>query len=332
MTFPLASRRAFIRASIAAASAPLALLAPTAQAQTGNWPSKPVRIVVPYAPGGLSDAVARLLAERLALGQPVIVDNKPGGGGVIGMGVVAKAAADGHTLAFSAISPLTLSPHTHRVPYDALTDFAPVARVMVSPVYLLATPAFTGKTFADAIAQARAQPDQVSFATSGVGSLGHLMLEQISRKAQVRFNHVPYKGGGQIATDAAGGQFQLFTANPGAALNALVERGKLRVLAVAAPGRMPGLPDVPTIDELGHPEANMNSVFGVFAPARTPPEVIQRLHEAINRVLAERDVQERLRQLDYLVSPATIAAFTDQLRREHAANGRLLKESGIRLE
>lgn len=332
MTFPLASRRAFIRASIAAASAPMALLAPTAQAQTGAWPSKPVRIVVPYAPGGLSDAVARLLAERLALGQPVIVDNKPGGGGVIGMGVVAKAAADGHTLAFSAISPLTLSPHTHQVPYDALTDFAPVARVMVSPVYLLATPAFTGKTFADAIAQARAQPDQVTFATSGVGSLGHLMLEQISRKAQVRFNHVPYKGGGQIATDAAGGQFQLFTANPGAALNALVERGKLRVLAVAAPGRMPGLPDVPTIDELGHPEANMNSVFGVFAPARTPPEVIQRLHEAINRVLAERDVQERLRQLDYLVSPATIVAFTDQLRREHAANGRLLKESGIRLE
>lgn len=332
MTVPLASRRAFIRASIAAASAPMALLAPTAQAQTGAWPSKPVRIVVPYAPGGLSDAVARLLGERLALGQPVIVDNKPGGGGVIGMGVVAKAAADGHTLAFSAISPLTLSPHTHQVPYDALTDFAPVARVMVSPVYLLATPAFTGKTFADAIAQARAQPDQVTFATSGVGSLGHLMLEQISRKAQVRFTHVPYKGGGQIATDAAGGQFQLFTANPGAALNALVERGRLRVLAVAAPGRMPGLPDVPTVDELGHPEANMNSVFGVFAPARTPPEVIQRLHEAINRVLAERDVQERLRQLDYLVSPATIAVFTDQLRREHAANGRLLRESGIRLE
>jgi tripartite-type tricarboxylate transporter receptor subunit TctC len=309
------------------------LALPAARGQQPSiWPVKRVQLIVPYPPGGISDAVARLIAERLPLGQPVIVENKPGGGGAIGMNAVAKAAADGHTLAFAAISPLTLSPLAHRVPYDPLNDVVPVARVMYSPVYLLATPAFGGKTLADALAQARTQPGETTFATSGMGSLGHLMLEQISRKAKASFNHIPYKGGSQVANDAAAGQFELFAANPSPAVNSLVAQGRLRLLAVAAPQRLPSFADTPTLEELGYPEANLNSVFGVFAPAHTPPAVQQRLNVEINHLLADKDVQARLGKLDCIVSPGTIAEFSAQVRREYAANKRVVKEADIHFE
>ena len=273
-----------------------------------------------------------MLAERLRLGQTVIVENRAGAGGLSGMDVVAKAPADGHTLGFSAISPLTLYPHLQHVPYEPLKDLIPVARVMYSPVYVVATSAFSGKTFADAIALARAQPSRISVATSGMGSVGHLMLEQISRRANVQFNHIPYKGGGQVTNDAAGGQFDLFTANPSPAVNALIAQGKLRVLAVAAAKRLPSFADVPTLDELGFADANLSSVFGVFAPARSPPEVLQRLNTELNRVLAEPDVQSRLVQLDNVVSPSTGPEFSAQIRREYEANAKVVREANIKMD
>lgn len=314
-----------------AAAAGLALLgAGTSGAQT--WPSKPVRIVVPYVVGGTSDAAARLLAERMQLGQPVVVENRGGAGGVTGMDLVAKAAPDGHTLAFAAISPLTLSPHLQHVPYDPLKDIVPVARVMFSPVYLVATSAFAGKSFADVISAAKAAPGKLMFATSGMGSLGHLMLEQISRRANVKLNHIPYKGGGQVTNDAASGQFDLFTANPSPAVNALIAQGRLRVLAVAAPRRLPTFPDVPTFEELGQPDANLSSVFGIFAPAHTPPAVLARLNTDINRLLASKDIEERLARLDNIVSPASAEEFTNQVQREYAANAKVVKEADIKIE
>lgn len=297
------------------------------------WPSRPVRIVVPYAPGGTSDAAARLLAERLGpvLGQSVIVENRPGASGTTGMDAMAKST-DGHTLAFSAISPITLNPHLQRVPYDPLKDIVPVASVMYSPVYFVATSAFTGKTFADVITQAKAQPGKLNVASSGMGSVGHLMLEQIGKKAGVKLNHIPYKGSGQVINDAAGGQFELFTTNPSPAVNGLISQGKLRVLAVAAGQRLPGFPDAPTFTELGHPDANLSSVFGIFAPARTPPEGVKRLNAELNKLLADKDVQERLARLDNIVSPSTPDAFAAQLQREHDANARVVKEAGIKLD
>jgi tripartite-type tricarboxylate transporter receptor subunit TctC len=325
------SRRLAVALTLAIAAS---ALLPSPASARDEWPSKPIRIVVPYAPGGTSDAVARLLGERLhaALGQPVIIENRPGASGTTGMDVVAKATPDGHTLAFAAISPLTLNPHLQRVPYDPMKDLAPVAQVMYSPVYLVATSAFNGKTFADAIAQAKARPGQINMASSGMGSIGHLMLEQIDRKADVRFNHIPYKGGGQVVNDAVGGQFDLFTANPSPAVNGLISQGKLRVLAVAAPQRLPAMPDVPTLTELGHPDANLSSVFGVFAPARTPREVLVRLNAEINKVLAEKDVKDRLANLDNVVSPSTIEAFTLRVQREYEANAKVVREAGIKLD
>jgi len=303
-----------------------------ASVQAQSWPSKPIRVIVPYAPGGPSDAVARLLAEHMQLGQAVVVENRAGASGATGMDAVAKSLPDGHTLAFAAISPITLNPHLGKVPYDPRKDFVPVARVMYSPIYLAATPAFSGNTFADAITQAQARPGELRVATSGMGSVGHVMLEQISRKAQVQFNHIPYKGSGQVINDAAGGVFDLFTANPSPAVNALIAQGRLRVLAVAAPRRFMSMPDVPTLEELGHADANLSSVFGIFAPARTPVDVLKRINAEVNRVLADNDVQERLSRLDYVVSTGSIEQFTTQVEREFDANARLVKAAGVRME
>lgn len=326
MTLPLTRRAAVLAAG-------LGLFASVATAQPA-WPTQPVRIVVPYAPGGTSDAVARLFAERLApvFGQPVVVENRAGASGSLGMDLIAKAAPDGHTVAFAAISPLTLNPHLQKVAYDPLRDVAPFAQVMYSPVYVVATSAFSGKSFADVIAQARAKPGVLAMASSGQGSVGHLMLEQISRKAGVRLNHIPYKGGGQVVNDAAGGHFELFTANPSPAVNALIAQGKLRVLAVAAPQRLPQLADVPTLAELGHPDANLSSLFGLFAPARTAPAVLQRFNAEVNKLLADKGVQERLAKLDNVVSPTTPEAFAARVRSEHAANARVVREAGIQVD
>ena len=307
------------------------VLAFPAEAQT--FPSKPVRIIVVYPPGGTSDAVTRLLADKLApaLGQQVLVENRGGAGGAIGMDAMAKSAPDGHTIAFSAISPLTLLPHVGKVPYDALKDIAPLASVMYSPVYLLATPAFTGREFADVVAQAKAKPGTLRAGTSGIATLGHLMVEQL-RLAGVDLVHVPYRGGGQVITDAAGGQFELFTANPSPGVNSMLQQGKFRLLAVAAPRRLPALPAIPTLTELGYPDSNYSSHFGFFAPAKTPEAALKRLHAEINAALALPDVVERLTKLDNVVAASSAAEFAQVVRREYEANAKVVARAGIRSE
>lgn len=308
-----------------------AVLALPAGAQT--FPNKPVRIIVVYPPGGTSDAVTRLIAEKLApaLGQQVLVENRGGAGGAIGMDAMAKSPPDGHTLAFAAISPLTLLPHVGKVPYDAQKDIAPLASVMYSPVYLLATPAFAGKDFADLVAQAKAKPGTLRAGTSGIATLGHLMVEQL-RIAGIDLVHVPYRGGGQVITDAAGGQFELFTANPSPGVNTMLQQGRFRILAVAAPRRLAALPAVPTLTELGYPDSNYTSVFGLFAPARTPEAALKRLHGEINAVLALPDVAERLAKLDNVVAPASMEQFAQLVRREYEANAKVVAKAGIRSE
>jgi len=308
-----------------------ALLSLPLAAQT--FPSKPVRIIVVYPPGGTSDAVTRLIAEKLSasLGQQVLVENRGGAGGAIGMDAMAKSAPDGTTIAFSAISPLTLLPHVGKVPYDALKDVAPLASVMYSPVYLLATPAFTGRDFADVVAQAKAKPGALRVGTSGIATLGHLMVEQL-RIAGLDFTHVPYKGGGQVITDAAGGQFELFTANPSPGVNAMLQQGKFRMLAVAAPIRLAALAAIPTMTELGYPDSNYTSHFGFFAPAKTPETALKRLHADINAALALPDVADRLVKLDNVVAPSSAADFAQVVRREFEANAKVVAKAGIRSE
>ncbi|MBG9387038.1 Bug family tripartite tricarboxylate transporter substrate binding protein [Caenimonas aquaedulcis] len=310
-----------------------ATMLPFAVRAQAAWPTRPVRIIVPYPAGGVNDVVARMFADKLQpmLGKSVIVDNRAGAGGTIGMDAVAKAD-DGHTLAFAAISPLTLNPHIMKVQYDPIKDFVPVASVMYSPVYVLATKRFKGASFNDAIAMAKAEPGKVSIASSGFGTLGHIMIEQIRRKSAADLTHVPYKGGSQLITDAAGGQFDLFVANPFAAINGLIDEGKLRVLAVTGPRRLPAMAQVPTLAELGFPEANLTSLFGFYAPASMPADRVQRLNADINKVLGDKDVQEQLRKLDNVVSTGTPQQFASVIEKEHAANARVVKEANIKAE
>ena len=328
---------AFHVRSLAASACVLVALgcAATALAQSpANFPVKPIRLIVGYPPGGTTDAVARALADKLAaqLGQPVLVENKGSAAGAIGMDAVAKAAPDGHTLGMSAVSPLTLSPHLGRLPYDALRDIVPVASVMYSPVYVLATPAFSGSSFADVLAQARAKPGAIRVATSGVATVGHIMVEQIKARANIDLTHVPYKGGGQVAIDAAGGQFELLTTNPNPAINALIKAGSLRVLAVGAPRRLSSFPDVPTLAELRHAEANLTSTFGVFAPAGTRADIVARVHAAIARAVAAPDLAQRLQSQDNVPQVLNPGDFARLIRRESALNAKIIADAGIKAE
>lgn len=316
--------------------AALAALAGTAlplQAQ-GVWPAKPVRIIVAYPPGGVSDTVARLLAERLAgpLGQPVVVDNKAGASGTIGMDAVAKSAPDGYTFGFSAISPLALSPHLGKSPFDPAKDIVAVASVMFSPVLLLATSATQAKDLRELLVAAQSRPGSVRWATSGPASLGHIMLEQLQASAKVRITHVPYKGGGQQITDALSGQFEVLSVNAGPAVMAHVKAGKLRPLAVGAPARLEALPQVPTLGELGHASANLTSLFGVFAPAGAPAPVVERVNAEINKLLAQGDVRSRLLATDNVPTGGSAADFARQIASESESNARIVQAAGIKAE
>ncbi len=317
------------RRAVLAAGAALAL-----PALAQPFPNKVVRLVVPYPPGGVSDAIARALAEKLTaqLGQQVIVENKAGAAGTIGMDAVAKAAPDGHTLAFSAVSPLVLSPHLGKVPYDPEQDLTPVVSVMVSPVLLLATPATNVRDFRDLLATAKERPKFVRWATSGSGSLGHLMLEQLQAASKLELVHIPYKGGGQQMTDALAGHYEVLSTNAGPAVHEHIKAGKLRPLAVGGPGRLESLPHVPTLAELGYPRANLASHFGIFAPGQLPARLLERLNAEFNTALKLPDIRARLVGTDNLPTGGSAAAFARDVKAESENNARIIRAAGIRAD
>lgn len=298
------------------------------------WPSKPVRIVVAYPAGGVSDVVARALADKLtsALGQSVVVENKAGASGSIGVDAVAKAAPDGHTLGFAAISPLSLNPHLGKSPFDPVKDIVPVVSVMYSPVLLLATSASDSRDFKGLIDAARAKPGAIRWATSGNASLGHIMLEQIANAAKVQITHVPYKGGGQQMNDALSGQFEVLSSNAGPTLLQHVKAGKLRVLAVGSPARLDSLPAVPTLAELGYGAANLSSTFGLFAPAGTPPSVIERINVEVNQALAQADLRGKLLATDNVPTGGSAAEFARVIATESDNNARIIRASRIQAD
>jgi len=304
-----------------------------ALAQAPAWPSKPIRIIVSYPAGGVSDVVARALGDKLSaqLHTPVVVENKAGAGGSIGMDMVAKSAPDGYTLGFSAISPLVLNPHLGKSPFDPVKDIAPVASVMYSPVLLMGTSANSSKDFRQLLATAKAKPGEVRWATSGLASLGHIMLEQIMLTSKVQITHVPYKGGGQQLNDALSGQFEVLSTNAGPAVMQQMKAGKLHALAVGAPKRLVTLPDVPTLAELGLPAANMSSLFGIFAPAQTPAPVLERLNAEINKALALPDMKTRLEATDNVPTGGKAADFARQIAAESESNARIIRAANIQL-
>ncbi len=310
------------------------LAAATSASVAATWPEKPVRVVVVYPPGGVSDTVTRAIAEELGtrLKTTFVVENKGGAGGTVGMAAVAKAKPDGYTIGFSSISPVALSPLISSVAYDPKKDIAPVASVMVSPVVLLGTGAFQGKSLKDVISQSEAKPGALRWATSGPGSVGHLMLEQFQHDAKVNVTHVPYKGSGQQTNDALGGQFELISTNVSSALLGHIQRGALHAIAIAAPKRVEFLPDVPTFTELGYAKANKMSVFGFFAPAGTPDAVVTRLNTEINAVIATPEIQKLLTGSSNIPMTGTPQDFSAQIGEELQANRDLIESAGLKLQ
>jgi tripartite-type tricarboxylate transporter receptor subunit TctC len=322
------NRRNLLLAGAGLASATL----PSMGSASSAWPSKPVRLIVPYPAGGVNDVVARMFGDALTpvFGQPVVVENKPGAGGTLGMAELAKSN-DQHSFAFAAISPLTLNPYLMKVAYDPLNDIQAVASVMYAPVYVMATTAFKGKNMADVLAQAKTSKG-VSVATSGYGTLAHIMVEQLIRATGGHFVHVPYKGGSQLITDAAGAQFDLLLANPYAPINALIEQGKLRVLATTGPQRMASFKHIPTLGELGFNKANQTSLFGFYAPKNTDMAVVQRFNTEVNRILLGKDMHQRLGKLDNIPTASTPEAFGTVIRKDYALNGMVIEQAGIKAQ
>ena len=259
------------------------------------YPDKPVKIVVPYSAGGSSDLIARAIGEQLGaeLGQPVVVENRSGAGSMIGTAYVSGEAPDGYTLLLADV-PFTIVPALYgdRVKYDARKDFAPIALVGLSPMYLFASPAYAAKSVAELVADAQARPGVVSIGSGGNGSLTHLLAELFMLNTQTKLVHVPYKGAAASVSDLAGGQIDVsFSSMPSAA--ALFQAGKIRPLAVSSPQRQAGTPDVPTFQESGLPNLTVQSWWGLLAPAGTPPAVLDRLGAAMAKVMRSPAIAQR---------------------------------------
>jgi tripartite-type tricarboxylate transporter receptor subunit TctC len=290
MTFKPQTRRRGLVALVALALTAAVPLAAQAQA----YPDKPVRFVVPYPPGGGTDVIARIVQQKLsaALGQQINIENKGGAGGSVGTEAVAKSAPDGYTVLFT-LSSHTINPAIYaKLNYDTLKDFEPVGLVASLPQILVAGPQFQGNTVAEMTAMAKAKPG-LAVASVGNGSPSHLALELQAIRTQTQLTHIPYKGGGPAMTDVIGGQVPaLWVSIPAAAQ--FVKTGKVKALAVSTVKRSAGFPNVPTMQEAGVPDFEVDSWFAMFVPAKTPRPVIDRLNKALNDVLADPEIRERL--------------------------------------
>lgn len=306
-------------------------LSTTAQAQT--WPTQPVRIVVAFAPGGAADQLARAIGPSLqqALGQSVVIENKVGAGGNIAADFVAKATADGHTLLMGSGGIFSINPHLYaRMPFDPAKDLVPVASVARVPQYLVVRADSGITSLAGLLADLKAHPGQRSFGSPGMGTSGHLASEMLLAHAGAKAIHAPYRGGGPAVTDLLGGQLS-FLFDSGAALPH-VRSGKLRLLGVASPTRSPSLPGTPTLDEQGIPGFNADTVFGLYAPAATPTQVLNRLHAEINRLLRDGPAKDQILQSGQVPQPQTVEQFVRGTQADHERYGAIIKASGIRAE
>jgi tripartite-type tricarboxylate transporter receptor subunit TctC len=298
------------------------------------YPSKPIRLVVTYPPGGGADLMARLIAPKMAetLGQPVIVDNKAGAGGQIGAAEVARAAPDGYTIMLDAANhAVNPALYENKLPYDARKTFQAISLLVRFPNVLVVTPSFPAKDVQELIAMAKAKPGTIAFASSGNGSAQHLAAELFRQKAGVEMTHIPYKGGGPALNDVIGGQVPVFFANMASGLPH-VKGGKLRALAITGAKRSPALPEAPTMTEAGLAGYEVYEWNAVFAPPGTPSPIILRLSEAITKAMQSQDVQERVASLGGEIAalgPAETARF---VREQTELWGRVVRAGGIRAE
>ncbi|WP_088159309.1 Bug family tripartite tricarboxylate transporter substrate binding protein [Achromobacter xylosoxidans] len=321
------------RLTILAIAGAMAMLPGVLMAQGAAWPTKQIKLVVPFPAGGSTDSVGRLLAAELSkeLGQTVVVENKGGANGNIGSDMVAKAEPDGYTLLLSGVGSNAISYAVYQnMPYRD-SDFAHVSLLATGPNVLVANNDFPGKTFADFIKLVRENPGKYTHASSGSGSSGHLAMEMLEQDAKIDLVHVPYKGGAAAITDMIGGRVQVMFLNQDTLLPQ-VTSGKLRALAVASAKRNPAYPDTPTVAESGYPGFSAESWFGLSAPAKTPPAVIQRLNQATVKALSSPEIRQKLESVGFVVvadDPKSFSAFVDN---EIAKWGKAAKASGAKMD
>jgi tripartite-type tricarboxylate transporter receptor subunit TctC len=318
----------------AAVALTVALAAPAAPAQKADWPTRPVRFIVPFPPGGTTDPLARLVGARLtpALGQQFIVDNRPGASGSLGAGIAAKATPDGYTFLFvfdtHAVNP-SLIPN---LPFDTVKDLAPVMLIATSPNAIVTNVSRPYRSFADVIGAAKAKPDTVTYGSIGSGSLGHLTLTLVQQTGGFKIVHVPYKGGGPMTVDALGGNVDLAIGTV-ALLTPHVKGGKLRAIAVTGDRRSTALPDVPALSEQGFPGFSALAWWGVFAPAGVPKPVLDQFHVELVKVFKLPDVRHQLSEtlgMDLVLS--TPEALQKFLVSEIARWGKVVRENRIRAD
>jgi tripartite-type tricarboxylate transporter receptor subunit TctC len=304
-----------------------------AQSNPTDFPNKPVRLVVPFAPGGPTDLMARAISKNMAssMGQPVVVDNKPGGGGLIGFGEIVRQPADGHTLMFPSILAVTNPALMPNYPYDIPRDFSAVTVVGFIPHALVVKPDFPAKDLAGLVALAKAKPGTMAYASSGNGTSAHLAGAMFASRADIRVTHVPYRGAGPALQDLLGGQVQFMFLDMSSALSQ-IQAGKLRALAVAPARRFEGLPDVPTIAEQGYPGFDIRAWYGLMAKAGTPPSTLDRLHSEVKAALATREVRDLFKAQGIEPGGMPPAEFQQIIRTDLQHWKRTVEQLGIKLE
>jgi len=319
--------------SIARAAAACVLVAAASLALAQTYPARPVKIMVGANAGGGTDIIARMLADKYqaAMGQPFVVENKPGASNTIAADATAKAAPDGHTLLVATNTGQAIAPHLIKLSFDSNKDLVPVALIVVVPNVLVVAPNVPATNVRDLIALIKAKPDGFSYGSSGVGSTQHLAGEAFNLAAGTKAVHVPYKGSAQALADLVGGQIQLDFDTTSSAM-AFIKGGKVKALAVMSPKRTPELPDVPTLAEAGLPGVEMTTWYGLFVTAGTPKPVIDRLYAETMKAIKDPDVQKRLVGLGGEPGNVTQAEFAALVKSDYDRFGKLIKEANVKLD
>lgn len=329
-------RRLLLGAAAAFSTAALPWLAAgTASAQPAAWPQRPIRLVVPFPPGGSADFLGRLVAEKITVqtGWVVVVENRAGAAGNIGLDAVARAPADGYTFGIGQTANMAINPSLYaRMPFDPLKDLVPIALVASQPMVVTVKTDSPFRTMADLIAAAKKRPDPMRVAFAGNGTVGHLAIELLERRAGITLLNVPYKGAGPAVNDLRSGHVDLYIGNSVSVLGQ-VKGGSLRALAVTSPARLPALAGVPTVAESGFPDFDAQTWSGVVAPVGTPPAILERMHAEVARVLARPDVLEKFaNEGSTPATGRTSRQFGELVAREHRTWGDVVRQANIQLD
>jgi len=310
--------------------ASLAVLAVACTAQAQDYPSKPIRIIIPSTPGGGTDYIGRLMSTKLheLNGWTVVPENKPGAGTALGLAEAARAPAQGYDLVIGQSDNVTLIPLLMKVAYDPVQDLTPVALVATTPMVLLVSDASPYKTLPEVIEAAKKEPNQISYGTSGTGGGVHIAMEMLQHEAGFKMQHVPYKGSAPALADLMGGHLQ-FAGSSISSAATLIKSGKVRALAVTSPKRNAALPDVPTVAELGYKDFSVVTYYGVLAPSKTPKDIVQRLNADFNKLLAKKDVRDALAAQGLEADPISSAQFASLIQSDIGKAKQTIKSAGI---